>query len=184
MAEVIVVLNPGAGGENMDARSVVQPVSALLATREVVIPGGPNSEIQTFSTTGGVTSAATKDAGLPLALGQGVMTASTSVALASDQPPISVIDTSTSTLSNGTETVVAGAAVQVLAANAARKSAQIQNTGSANIRVGIAGVTAVTGYQLYPGDSYCLNTPDIPTGAVFAIREGATTSIAFAAEQV
>lgn len=90
----------------------------------------------------------------------------------------------TGTLLPGTETPVSNAAVAVLAANASRETAVIQNVGSANIRVGPAGVTATTGTQLTPGATMIFDTPGIVTDAIFAIREGATDSIALGQEVV
>lgn len=93
-------------------------------------------------------------------------------------------DTTVSALSNGVETAVAGTAVQVLAANTSRKGAIIQNTGVANVRIGITGVTATTGFRLIPGQSATLKKPFVETSAVFAIREGAISSTVFAQESV
>lgn len=88
----------------------------------------------------------------------------------------------TATLSNGAETAVAGSAVSVLAANASRKTAIIQNTGLANVRVGVTGVAATTGVRVAPGDMVIFDMPYCPTAAIFAIREGATSSTVFAME--
>ncbi len=88
----------------------------------------------------------------------------------------------TGTLANGAETAVANVAVSILAANANRKTAIVQNTGAANIRVGVAGVTAVTGFRLAPGESLTYNMPFVPTQELFAIREGAISSTAFTQE--
>jgi len=88
----------------------------------------------------------------------------------------------TSALQNGTETPVSAAAVIVLAANAARKTAIVQNTGAANIRVGVAGVTASTGLRLVPGASAIYDSPNVYQGDLYAIREGGSDSIAFAQE--
>lgn len=88
----------------------------------------------------------------------------------------------TGTLANGTETPVGAAAVSILAANANRKTAIIQNTGVANIRVGVTGVTATTGFRLQPNESIIYDMPFVPTQAIFAIREGAISSTAFAQE--
>jgi len=88
----------------------------------------------------------------------------------------------TSALVNGTETAVSGVAVNVLAANPLRKTAVIQNTGGANIRIGVAGVTATTGLRLVPGASAIYDSPDVYQGDIFAIREGGSDSIAFAQE--
>jgi len=88
----------------------------------------------------------------------------------------------TSDLANGAETPVGAAAVSVLAANAARKTAVVQNTGAANVRVGVAGVTATSGLRLTPGASVVYDSPDVFQGEIFAIREGGVDSIVFAQE--
>lgn len=88
----------------------------------------------------------------------------------------------TGTLANGAETAVGAVAVSILAANAARKTAIVQNTGGANIRVGVVGVTATTGLRLTPGSYIIFEMPFVPTQALFAIREGGTDSIAFTQE--
>ena len=93
-----------------------------------------------------------------------------------------ITDNTTGTLNNGVETAVAAAAVSVLAANAARKSALVQNTGTANVRVGTTGVTATTGFRLVPGEVFTMAPPFDPVNAIFAIREGGTDSIVFALE--
>lgn len=93
--------------------------------------------------------------------------------------------TATGTLTNGAETAVAAVAVQVLAANVNRKSAIIQNVSAspaANVRVGVAGVTATTGVRLAPGDKLILEMPYVPTQALFAIRETAVSGTVFAME--
>lgn len=89
----------------------------------------------------------------------------------------------TGTLGNGIETAVSNVAISVLAANPARKAAIIQNVGSDDIRVGVAGVTATTGIRLRPNRSLVLSSPYIHTGDVFAIRE-TTDSIVLAQEIV
>ena len=87
----------------------------------------------------------------------------------------------TGTLANGTETAVSTVAVSVLASNANRKSAIIQNTGAQTVRIGIAGVTATTGIKLVSGATIVFEPPYIVTGQFFAIRESAD-SIVFATE--
>lgn len=87
------------------------------------------------------------------------------------------VSATTATLANGTQTAVSSIAVSVLAANANRKSAIIQNVGSNNIRVGVAGVTATTGVQVIPGGKVTLGMPYIHTGAVFAIRESTDSTV-------
>lgn len=88
----------------------------------------------------------------------------------------------TGTLANGAETAVAAAAVQVAAANANRKAILVQNVGTANVRVGVSGVTTTTGFRLVPGQIVILEMPFVPTQAIFAIREGATSSTVLAQE--
>lgn len=85
-------------------------------------------------------------------------------------------------LANGAETAVSAIAVEVLAANADRKEAVIQNTGDAVVRVGVAGVTASTGIRLRPGASVTFEMPHCHVGAVYAIREGASDSVVLAIE--
>lgn len=86
------------------------------------------------------------------------------------------------TWANGAQTAVAGSAVQILAANANRKKAIIQNLGVANMIVGITGVTATTGTRVAPGATLILEMPYCETNAIFAIREGAISTTAFAQE--
>lgn len=92
------------------------------------------------------------------------------------------VDTESGTLLNGSETAVSAVAVQVLAANGTRKKLVVQNTGTANVRVGVAGVTATSGVRLLPNGSLLLEMPHAPTQAIFAIREGATDSTVLAQE--
>lgn len=89
-----------------------------------------------------------------------------------------------STLVNGHETVVSNIAVSVLAANPLRKTAVVQNVGTANIRVGVAGVTATTGLRLIPDAVVIYDESHITMQELFAIRETASDSIAFAQEVV
>lgn len=86
------------------------------------------------------------------------------------------------TITNGAETAVSSTAVQILASNASRKKYLIQNTGTANIRVGTTGVTATTGARIVPNGSLLFEMPNCPTQTIFAIREGSVDSIAFAEE--
>ncbi len=96
------------------------------------------------------------------------------------------IDWGTGLLQNGTQTVVGAVAVLVLPANAARKSAAVQNVlpSNGNVRIGAAGVTATTGYQLVPGATMIIEEPFIPLGDVWAISEGAFSTDVLAAEVV
>lgn len=98
--------------------------------------------------------------------------------------PIKEVSPTTAALANGTETAVAGTAVSVLAANGSRKWCVVQNTGTANVRIGITGVTATTGIQVTPGSLIVLEAPWVHQGAIYAIREGANSSTVFTTEAV
>lgn len=86
------------------------------------------------------------------------------------------------TWQNGTQTVIGSSAVQIIAANSGRKGIIVQNTGSANIRIGLTGVTASTGFQLFPGGSIAFSGDLVITAAVFGIREGSIDSTAYVSE--
>lgn len=94
------------------------------------------------------------------------------------------LDFPSGTLNNGVETAVAGSAVQILAANAAREKLILQNTGNANVRIGTTGVTTTTGFRLTSGATIIFDDPNCPTNAIFAIREGGASSIVLAQEIV
>lgn len=83
----------------------------------------------------------------------------------------------TGALANGAETAVSSVAVSVLAANTARKKLILQNTGANNVRVGIAAVTATTGFRLSAGQAIVFDMPHCPTNAIFAIREAADSTV-------
>lgn len=114
-------------------------------------------------------------------VGQKTMANSVPVVFPSDQT-IPTSQAIAGTLANGAETAVAGSAIQVVAANASRKILLIQNTGVANVRIGITGVTATTGARLEPGKGFIFEMPYCTQQAIFAIREGAISSIVFAQE--
>ena len=97
---------------------------------------------------------------------------------------VNVVDQGTGTWANGVEVSVSSSAVQVLAANANRKTAIVQNTGKANVRIGITGVTSTTGVRLVPGGALVLKKPNVETNAIFAVREGSVDSIVFTQETV
>jgi hypothetical protein len=88
-----------------------------------------------------------------------------------------------STLQLGHETTVTGTAALVLPGNALRAAGLVQNTGNANIRVGPAGVTPTTGYRLVPNQTIIYGQPNVNLDDIWAIREGATDSVAFAQEE-
>lgn len=98
--------------------------------------------------------------------------------------PFGPIIQGTSDLQNGNETPVSAVAVLVLPANPTRKSAFVQNVGGANIRIGTVGVTATTGIRLVPDGQFQSNDPEVVVNDIYAIREGAVDSIAFATEAI
>lgn len=107
---------------------------------------------------------------------------SSEVEVGTSANPLFLRDATTAALANGAQTTVSSAAVSVLAANANRKTAIIQNVGNQTVRVGVAGVTATTGIQLTAGATLILGPPYIVTSQIFAIREGGADSTVFAAE--
>lgn len=75
--------------------------------------------------------------------------------------------------------------VTILAANANRKTAFVQNVGAANIRVSVGGTpTATNGIQLVPGQRLTIDSPFCPTSAIKAIRESGVSSSAAVVEVV
>ena len=99
-----------------------------------------------------------------------------------DSLPV-VVALQASTLQAGREMAVTATAVLVLPANARREAGLVQNTGSASIRVGAAGVTPTTGYRLVPNQTIIYGQPNVTQDEIWAIREGAVDSIAFAQEE-
>jgi hypothetical protein len=83
----------------------------------------------------------------------------------------------TGTLANGAETAVSNSAVSVLASNANRKKLILQNTGSNNVRIGVSGVTATTGFRLAAGAVVVFDMPHCPTSQIFSIRETADSTV-------
>lgn len=83
----------------------------------------------------------------------------------------------TGSFTNPTDITVSSTSGQILAANVSRVAFMIQNTGSANVRVGI-GITptATRGFQLTPGQILTMEPPFQITSAVNAIREGGSDS--------
>jgi hypothetical protein len=94
-----------------------------------------------------------------------------------------VVALQASSLQLGHETPVSAVAVLVLAANPMREAGLVQNTGNSNIRVGPAGVTPTTGYRLVPNQTIIYGQPNVNLDAIWAIREGATDSVAFSEEE-
>lgn len=105
---------------------------------------------------------------------------------ANDTPPTVKTQGTTTTNTAGTATHTADATVDstaggvtLLASNANRKAAFVQNVGTANIRVSVGGTPATTtGLQLTPGATLILEAPFCPTAAIKAIRETSTSSTA------
>jgi hypothetical protein len=94
-----------------------------------------------------------------------------------------VVALQASTLQLGHETAVSAAAVLIIPANPMREAGLVQNTGTANIRVGPAGVTPTTGYRLVPNQTIIYGQPNVNLDDIWAIREGAVDSVAFAQEE-
>jgi hypothetical protein len=115
------------------------------------------------------------------------LTDATGAEILGPRPPtrsIPVVATSqSSTLDEGHETPVTDVAAIILHANPHRVTGLVQNTGGANIRVGRRGVTATTGYRLVPNATIIYEEPNVNTDAIWAIREGATDSVAFSQEE-
>lgn len=121
---------------------------------------------------------------LPASLGQKTKANSLAVTLASDTDTLATTVTATSgTLANGAETAVTTSATSVLASNANRKGAIIQNVGTGIVRVGVTGVTATTGIRLLPGGHLRLTSPYCPDEAIFAICEAATPTSTVLAQE-
>lgn len=92
----------------------------------------------------------------------------------SNFPATQTVTFPTGTLTNGTQVSTSGAGtVSILASNANRRSATVQNVGLATVRIGVSGVTTTTGYQLVAGSTLILEMPYVPTQELFMIREGA-----------
>lgn len=85
-------------------------------------------------------------------------------------------------LHNGDEKTVGAAAVKLVDKNPIRITAIIQNVGNANIRVGGPGVTNTSGLRLIPNAIEIFTVPDVYKGEIWAIREGASDSVAFSQE--
>ena len=115
-------------------------------------------------------------------IGAKPMAESLPVTFATDQTPLAVTS-APSTLEPGGETAVSNVAVLVLAANPLRTSAIVQNTGTANIRVGAPGVTTTSGLRLIPNAIAEYGAPGVYQGELWAIREGGADSVAFAQEE-
>jgi hypothetical protein len=96
--------------------------------------------------------------------------------------PLTVRDATSGTLNNGQQTPVSSSAVSILASNANRKAAIIQNVGEGDVRIGTSGVSATTGIRLTAGSTLIFESPYIVTSQLFAIRDGLLDSTVFAAE--
>lgn len=85
-----------------------------------------------------------------------------------------VVDLSTGTLVDGTDTTVGAAAVEVVPANSTRRAVVVQNVGAEPCRIGTSGVTATSGLRLPAGASVTFRAPFVTRDAIHAIREGTT----------
>lgn len=206
---VTAITNALPAGTNVIGHVITDSGSTTVITSNVTVvqPTGTNlhTTVDNFPATQPISGTVTANAGTNLntsallldatftarinTQGQKTMAASTPVVIASDQSAIPIsgsitISNVAGTLDNGAETAVAGSAVQVLAANSNRRKLIIQNTGSANVRVGTTGVTTTTGFRLTVGATILFDSPECPTNAIFSIREGAVSSTVFAQEVV
>lgn len=80
------------------------------------------------------------------------------------------------TVTNATETSVSSSAVSVASADSTRVRLFVQNTGFANVTLGMTGVTATTGIQMTPGTLITLEPEDGCQAQWYAIREGSQDS--------
>lgn len=87
-------------------------------------------------------------------------------------------------LTNPAAVTVSSTAIIVLAANAKRKYAVIQNLSSNAVRVGSASVTASTGIRLAQYDRLVLEGVSVPTEDIYAIREGGSDGSCVALQYV
>ena len=156
---------------NIAVQAATNP-SKKLATYEFVDGGGDVVESEAVTLTDGT--------GLEL-VGQMASIGSVPVVIASDQSPVPITSPA-ATFHNGAETAVSNVPVLVLPANPTRAWAILQNTGSANVRIGVAGVGPTTGLRLVPNGVVTIDQLNMYQGDLFAIREGPTDSIVFAQE--
>jgi hypothetical protein len=165
----------------------VTKTNASIQINKTTVPGGFKVATYQYVDGGGNTveseAVTLTDSDGNELLGQQLSIESVPVVIASDQSPVPVVG-APANLTNGHETAVPGpAAVQILAANAIRAWAIMQNTGTANIRVGVDNtVTATTGLRLLPNATITSNEFGNWTGDFWAIPEGVDGSIAFAME--
>lgn len=81
------------------------------------------------------------------------------------------------TLNAGVSTAVAGVAVQILAATATCRAVIIQNTGANSVAIGVAGVTASTGFVLPANGIIVLDNPPPTAVALYAIQLTAASTV-------
>ena len=158
----------------------INPAAAAWPVRIawVHVGGGGIQTPRVYDTDTGAGTDYTAGANLRISAGGGSIEAKGVQAGTSSIPVVGA----NGTLANGAQTTVDNTAggVQIIAANANRTALIVQNVGTANMRVGVTGVTATTGVRLTPGQIW---EPQVaPSNAVFAIREGATNTTALAQE--
>lgn len=154
-----------AGALRIDGSAVTQPISAA----SLPLPAGAStSALQTA----GNASLASIDAGIPAALGSTTSANSMPVVIASDQSPIPVISTLSSTaaltsVSNAITTTV------LLASNTARRGFILYNDSLAIVFIAFAATASTTAFsvKIQPGSEY---EPGIDyTGAISSIASAA-----------
>jgi hypothetical protein len=152
------------GALRVDASAATQPVSGTVTSNQGT--AAATASAWPTKTTDGTNVAAVK--------------AASTAAVATD--PALVVSLSpnspTPSIRHGTKAITTaaptGSAASVLAANANRLRALIQNTGSVNVFLGVSGVTSSTGLLLVPGASL---EDDASNDAWFAITASGTGAL-------
>lgn len=155
-----------AGALRVDGSAVTQPISAAA----LPLPAGAaTSALQTT----GNTTLSTISGQLPATIGQHTMAASTSVTLASDQGPISVVATLSSTGTLSSVSLTTSTQV-ILASNSARKGFMIYNDSLNMLFIAFSATASTTAFstKIQPGGAY---EPGIDyTGVISGIASAAS----------
>lgn len=82
-----------------------------------------------------------------------------------------LVDRQSGIVASGTPVVASTVAVQIVAANAARKGLIVTNNGPGTVRFGASDVTSAKGAPLAAGEKVAFILPACPTSAIYAIRQ-------------
>lgn len=85
-------------------------------------------------------------------------------------------------LFNRAAVTVSTVAVEIVPANAKRRYLAICQTSANAVRVGAAGVTATTGIKLAQNGTLVFDGANVPTDAIYAIRDAASDGTVSAIE--